>query len=132
MIVGAFAALYSTVITFLDGSSRATSQILPMVLDDEDAVNEERFRRGMIAVQALVAITLIAILGVNPVTFVVWIAAAIAVVGVFFYPANWYVVEKNLPEPFRPSRAWHVYYAGSLLVVIVFGFMGAAVRLGFI
>jgi Na+/pantothenate symporter len=132
MIVGAFAALYSTVITLIDGSTRAASQILPMALGEEDAVDEERFRRGMIVVQALVAITLIAVLGLSPVTFIVWIAAALAVVEVFFYPANWYVVEKNLPEPFRPSRAWHVYYAGSLVLVIAFGLMGAAVRLGFI
>jgi len=132
MIVGAFAALYSTVITLIDGSTRAASQILPMALGEEDAVDEERFRRRMIVVQALVAITLIAVLGLSPVTFIVWIAAALAVVEVFFYPANWYVVEKNLPEPFRPSRVWHVYYAGSLVLVIAFGLMGAAVRLGFI
>lgn len=132
MIIGAFAALYSTVITLIDGSSRAASEILPMALEREGEFPEEQFRKGMIVVQALVAITIIAVLGISPVTFIVWIAAALAVVEVFFYPANWYVVENNLPERFTPSTKWHAYYVISLLFVIAFGIMGAAVRLGFI
>ena len=132
MIVGAFAALYSTVITLIDGSTRAAARILPMALDDETAVDRRRFRRGLIVVQALVAIGLIAVLGLSPVTFIVWIAATLAVVEVFFYPANWYVVERNLPDRFRPSRRWQAYYAISLVFVLVFGGMGAATQLGVI
>jgi len=129
MVIGAFAALYSTVITLIDGSSRAASQILPMALEDDEAVDQELFRKGMIGAQALVAITIIAILGVSPVSFIVWIAATLAVVEVFFYPANWYVVENNLPEPFRPSRTWHVYYVVTIALVVLFGIMGAATQL---
>lgn len=132
MIIGAFAALYSTVITLIDGSSRAASQIIPMALENGDDFPQEKFRRGMIIVQALVAVTIIVILGLSPVTFIVWIAATLAVVEVFFYPANWYVVEHNLPERFTPSRKWHIYYVVSLIFVIIFGIMGAATQLGFI
>lgn len=128
MIVGSFAALYSTVVTLIDGSTRAASNIIPMALES-DSFDSERFRKGMIVGQALVAIGIIAVLGLSPVTFIVWIAAALAVTEIFFYPANWYVVEKNLPEPFTPSRRWHAYYVVSLAFVLLFGAMGAAVRL---
>jgi len=131
VIAGAFAALYSTVITLMDGSSRATSEILPMALETDD-FPQEKFRKGMVAVQGLIAIAIVVGVGPGAVSAVVWIAATLAVVEIFFYPANWYVVEKNLPEKFTPSRAWHVFYVVSLVFVVVFGIMGAATQLGYI
>ncbi len=131
MLVGAFAALYSTVITLLDGSARATGDILPMALEDE-SIDSERVRKLVVVGVVVVSSATVVALGEVPVTLLLYVAAILAVTEIFFYPANWYVVEKNLPEPFRPSRAWHVYYVVSLVLVLIFGAMGAAVRLGFI
>ena len=131
MLVGAFAALYSTVITLLDGAARATGDILPMALED-DSVDSERVRKLVVAGVVVVSSATVVALGDVPVTLLLYVAAILAVTEIFFYPANWYVVEKNLPEPFRPSRVWHVYYVVSLVLVLVFGAMGAALRLGFI
>ncbi len=131
MLLGGFAALYSTVITLLDGAARATGDILPMALENDD-IDSERVRKlvvlGVVAVSSAMVVTL----GEVPVTLLLYVAAVLAVTEIFFYPANWYVVEKNLPEPFRPSRAWHAYYVVSLALVLLFGAMGAAVRLGMI
>jgi len=131
VIIGAFAALYSTVITLLDGASRATADILPMALDRDD-LDSERIRKIVVAGIALGCIVPVVVLGALPVTFVVWIAAILAVTEIFFYPANWYIVENHLPEPFRPSAAWRAYYVLSLALVVVFGGMGAAYQLGLI
>lgn len=124
MLVGAFAALYSTVITLLDGASRATSDILPMALE-ERTVDTELVRRTVIAGMALGSVVPLILIGELPVTLIVWIAAILAMVEVFFYPANWYVVEKNLPEAFRPSTTWKVYYVVAIALVFLFGVMGA-------
>ena len=124
IIVGGFAALYSTVITLIDGASRATGDILPMALDDR-TVDRELVRRAVIVVIVVVASGMVLALGNVPVTFVVTIAAILAVTEILFYPANWYVVKKNLPEAFHPSRRWVAYYAISLVAVLVFGIMGA-------
>jgi uncharacterized membrane protein len=56
----------------------------------------------------------------------------LAVTEIAFHPANWYIVRKNLPEAFHPSRTWTVYYVFSLLAVLAFGVMGAAVRLNLV
>jgi len=128
MMVGAFAALYSTVITLLDGASRATSDILPMAMENE-SMDGERVRRAVLTLIVLVSSVTVLILGNIPVTFIVTIAAILAITEILFYPANWYVVKKNLPEPFQPSTAWVAYYVLSLIAVLIFGAMGAAVRL---
>ncbi|RAW45326.1 divalent metal cation transporter [Halorubrum sp. 48-1-W] len=124
MLLGAFAALYSTVITLLDGASRATSDILPMALEGR-TVDTELVRRTVIAGMALGSVVPLILIGELPVTLIVWIAAILAMVEVFFYPANWYVVEKNLPEAFRPSTTWKVYYVVAIALVFLFGVMGA-------
>ncbi|PCR92696.1 Nramp family divalent metal transporter [Natrinema ejinorense] len=131
MLLGGFAALYSTVITLLDGAARATGDILPMALENDD-IDSERVRKLVVVGVVAVSSAMVIALGEVPVTLLLYVAAVLAVTEIFFYPANWYVVEKNLPEPFRPSRAWHAYYVVSLLLVLVFGAMGAAVRLGFL
>lgn len=131
MLFGGFAALYSTVITLIDGASRATADILPMALEDEE-MDGERIRKAVVIGVVGVSSVMVLTLGNVPVTLVVFVAAILAVTEIFFYPANWYVVERTLPEPFRPSRRWHAYYVVSLVLVFIFGLMGAAVRLGFI
>jgi hypothetical protein len=133
VIAGGFAALYSTVITLLDGGSRATSDILPLALADADVdVNAELVRRVVVVGMAAGSVLPVVIIGDLPVTLVVWIAAILAVTEVFFYPANWFVVERNLPEPFRPSRTWKAYYVVTVLLVIGFGVMGALETFGVI
>ena len=129
MIVGAFAALYSTVITLLDGASRAVGDVLPMAMDDE-SMDTELIRRAVLSLIVVVSSASVLVLGNIPVTFVVYIAALLAVTEILFYPANWYVVTNNLPEEFHPSTAWNAYYVCSLVAVLLFGAMGAAVRLG--
>lgn len=129
MLLGGFAALYSTVITLLDGAARATGDILPMALENED-IDSERVRKLVVLGVVAVSSAMVVALGEVPLTLLLYVAAVLAVTEIFFYPANWYVVEKNLPEPFRPSRAWHAYYVVSLVLVLIFGAMGAAVRLG--
>ncbi|SEV85952.1 Nramp family divalent metal transporter [Natrinema salifodinae] len=131
MLLGGFAALYSTVITLLDGSARATGDILPLALENDD-IDSERVRKLVVLGVVVGSSAMVVALGEVPVTLLLYVAALLAVTEIFFYPANWYVVEKNLPEPFRPSRAWHAYYVVSLVLVLVFGAMGAAVRLGLI
>ncbi|WP_408960136.1 Nramp family divalent metal transporter [Natrinema sp. 74] len=131
MLLGGFAALYSTVITLLDGAARATGDILPMALENDD-IDSERIRKLVVLGVVAVSSAMVVALGEVPVTLLLFVAAVLAVTEIFFYPANWYVVEKNLPEPFRPSRAWHAYYVVSLALVLLFGAMGAAVRLGVI
>lgn len=128
MMIGAIAALYSTVITLLDGASRAVGDILPMALEDE-SLDSDRIRRAVVVMIVVASSAAVLSLGNIPVTFIVFVAAILAVTEIAFYPANWYVVKKNLPEAFHPSRAWTVYYAFSLLAVLAFGVMGAAVRL---
>ncbi len=131
MVLGAFAALYSTVITLLDGAARATGDVLPMALDRPE-LDSERIRKlvvvGIVAVSCGVVVTL----GTVPVTFLIWISAILAVTEILFYPANWYVVRENLPEQFQPSRAWVAYYTVSLVVVLAFGIMGAASEFGYV
>ncbi|RZH69530.1 Nramp family divalent metal transporter [Natrinema altunense] len=131
MLLGGFAALYSTVITLLDGAARATGDILPMALENDD-IDSERVRKLVVVGVVTVSSAMVLALGEVPVTLLLSVAAVLAVTEIVFYPANWYVVEKNLPDPFRPSRAWHAYYVVSLLLVLLFGVMGAAVRLGVI
>ena len=128
MIIGAFAALYSTVITLLDGASRATSDVLPMAMERD--VDGELVRRVVLAMMVIVSSVTVLSLGNVPVTFVVAIAAILAVTEILFYPANWYVVKENLPEPFQPSTKWVVYYTLSLAVVVVFGFLGVVDQFG--
>lgn len=124
IIVGGFAALYSTVITLIDGASRATSDIVPMATEREN-IDTELIRRAVILLFVVVSSGVVLALGNIPVTFVVAIAAILAMTEILFYPANWYVVKENLPEAFHPSKKWVIYYSVSLVIVVVFGIMGA-------
>jgi uncharacterized membrane protein len=126
MIIGAFAALFSTVITLMDGVSRAVADIVPHV--SKQSVNGDRLRRGVIAGQLLAGLSLTLLIGVNPVSLIVAVIVVIAILEVYIYPANWYVVETTLPEPLRPSAGWRLYYALSLTVVVGFALVAAAVQ----
>ncbi len=129
IMIGAFAALYSTVITLLDGASRAVGDVLPMAMEDE-SMDSDLIRKVVLTIIVVVSSVTVLILGNVPVSFIVYIAAVLAVTEILFFPANWYVVKKNLPERFHPSTAWNVYYVFALIAVLIFGAMGAAVRLG--
>ncbi len=131
MALGAFAALYSTVITLLDGSARAVGDVLPMALDNDD-LDSEVIRKFVVVGVVVVSSAIVVAFGAVPVTFLVWIAAILAITEILFYPANWYVVREHLPEPFQPSTTWTVYYVLSLIAVLVFGLMGAASEFGYV
>ncbi|PSQ22860.1 NRAMP family Mn2+/Fe2+ transporter [Halobacteriales archaeon QS_8_65_32] len=131
MVVGGFAAVFSTVIALLDGASRASSEVLSVVLDREfDDDGERRVRRALVAAIALGGIVPVLAFGALPVTFALVITLTVAVVEVFYYPANWYIVERDLPDPLRPSAGWRAYYAVSILLVVLFGLAAAASELG--
>ena len=131
MLICAFAALYSTVITLLDGASRATADILPLALENDD-LDSERIRKAVVLWMGIGSLVPIAVIGDLPVTLILWISVILVIFEVFFYPANWYVVEKRLPEAFRPSTKWKLYYAITIVVVFIFALMGAAAELGLI
>lgn len=127
MTVGAFAALYSTVITLMDGVSRAISTIIPQVTT-YNKESTEQIRKSVIIGQLIVGILLTLLVGVNPVSFVLYIIVTITVVEIYIYPANWYIVETTLPTALRPSTAWRLYYGLSFSVVVCFGLIAAAVQ----
>lgn len=126
MIIGAFAALFSTVITLMDGVSRAVADIVPHI--SKRSVDHDRLRRSVIVGQLLAGLTLTLLIGVNPVSLIVAVVVVIAILEVYIYPANWYIVETTLPEPLRPSTGWRLYYALSLMVVVGFALVAAAVQ----
>lgn len=130
LAIGAFAALYSTIITVLDGASRVNADVLSLVLERD--VDEGRWRRIFVLYMGLASLLPILVIGQLPVTLVVFSAALMAILQIFFYFANYYVVRKHLPEAFQPTRTQTVYYAVSIGLVIVFGIMGAMGRLGLV
>ncbi|MFB6110717.1 MAG: Nramp family divalent metal transporter [Halodesulfurarchaeum sp.] len=130
IVAGAFAALYSTVITVTDGAARVNADTLPLVLDRE--MNTERLRRGFILLMGAASIIPILVIGKLPVTLMVFSAALMAILQVFFYLANYYVVREHLPEAYQPSSAKRVYYAITILLVIGFGLMGGLSKLGLV
>ena len=130
LVVGAFAALYSTVITVLDGAARVNADILPLVLERDMDTN--RLRQGFILLMGLASILPILAIGQLPVTLVVFSAALMAILQVFFYFANYYIVKLHLPEAFQPTARQKVYYAVTMGLVVVFGIMGAMGRLGLV
>ncbi|MFW5919863.1 MAG: Nramp family divalent metal transporter [Halanaeroarchaeum sp.] len=130
LTIGAFAALYSTVITVLDGASRVNADVLSLVLDRD--VNESRWRRIFVLYMGFASLLPLLLIGQLPVTLVVFSAALMAILQVFFYFANYYIVRKDLPEPFQPTSTQKIYYAVSIGLVVVFGIMGAMGRLGLV
>lgn len=130
IVVGAFAALYSTVITVMDGAARVNADVLSLVLERD--VDTERYRRLFILVMGTASIIPILVIGELPITLVIFSAALMAILQVFFYIANYYIVREHLPEPFQPTTWQHVYYVVTIVLVIGFGIMGAMGRLGLV
>lgn len=130
MMIGAFAALYSTVITLLDGAPRVASDILPLVLPHH--VDRERTRKLFVVAMALVSIVPVLVIGQLPITLVVGAAVMIASLQFFYYLANYYIVREHLPARFRPGTGAKIYYAIATVLVFAFGLLGAAARLGFV
>ncbi|MFB6153139.1 MAG: Nramp family divalent metal transporter [Halodesulfurarchaeum sp.] len=130
LVIGAFAALYSTVITVIDGAARVNADILPMVLERD--MDTDRLRQGFILLMGVASIVPILVIGQLPVTLVVFSAALMAILQVFFYFANYYIVRRHLPEPFQPTTAQKIYYAVTMGLVVIFGIMGAMGRVGLV
>ena len=128
--VGAFAALYSTVITVLDGASRVDSDLLPLVL--ERPMNTETWRRIILVVMGVASILPILIIGQLPVTLLVFSAALMSILQIFFYFANYFIVRRHLPARFQPKTSARVYYWIAIVLVVAFGVVGALGRLGLV
>src|SRR5699024_6300259 len=119
-----------TVITLLDGTPRVASDIFPLVLERE--IDTERTRKALVVAMAALSFVPILAIGSLPVTLVVGAAVMVSVFQFFYYVANYYIVRKHLPERFQPGTGAKAYYALATLLVIAFGLLGAAARLGFI
>ena len=130
MIVGAFAALYSTVITLLDGAPRVASDILPLVLERE--MDTERVRKTLVILMAVISFVPLLVIGSLPVTLVVGAAIMVSIFQFFYYIANYYIVREHLPAKFQPGSGAKAYYAVATLLVIVFGLLGAGAQLGLV
>jgi Mn2+/Fe2+ NRAMP family transporter len=128
--VGAFAALYSTVITVLDGASRVDADLLPLVL--ERPMNTENVRRILLLVMGAASILPILIIGQLPVTLLIFSAALMSILQIFFYFANYFIVRRHLPKRFQPGRRARAYYWVSIVIVVLFGAVGALGRLGLV
>jgi Mn2+/Fe2+ NRAMP family transporter len=130
ILVGAFAALYSTVITVLDGASRVDADLLPLVL--ERPMNTENVRRILLLVMGAASILPILIIGQLPVTLLIFSAALMSILQIFFYFANYFIVRRHLPKRFQPGRRTRAYYWVSIVIVVLFGAVGALGRLGLV
>ncbi|MFW6384019.1 MAG: Nramp family divalent metal transporter [Halodesulfurarchaeum sp.] len=130
VVAGAFAALFSTVVTVTDGAARVNADTLPLVLERE--MDTERLRRGFILLMAAGSIVPVLVVGQLPITLVIFSAALMAILQVFFYVANYYIVREHLPAAFQPGPARKVYYAVTIVLVAIFGVMGAMSRLGLV
>jgi len=130
VIAGAFAALFSTVITVTDGAARVNADTLPLILERE--MNTDRLRIGFIVLMGAASIIPILIIGQLPITLLVFSAALMAILQVFFYFANYYIVREHLPAAFQPDRRRKLYYAISMALVAGFGIMGGLGRLGLV
>ncbi len=130
VVAGAFAALFSTVITVMDGAARVNADTLPLVLERD--MDTDRLRRGFILLMGIASIVPILLIGQLPVTLMVFSAALMAILQVFFYFANYYIVREHLPAAFQPDTAHKVYYLVTMVMVAAFGVMGGLSRLGMI
>ncbi|MBS3761607.1 Nramp family divalent metal transporter [Halodesulfurarchaeum sp.] len=130
VVAGAFAALFSTVVTVIDGAARVNADTLPLVLERE--MDTDRLRLGFILLMGTASIIPILVIGQLPVTLMVFSAALMAILQVFFYFANYYIVRKHLPAAFQPDRVHTVYYIATMVLVAGFGVMGGLSRLGLV
>lgn len=130
MLLGAFAAFWSSVITALDGGSRVVTRGLQINLDRD--LDQKRWERILIVLFVLASAIPIIIVGGLPVTLVVMLGTVLIISEAFIYPANFYIVRRDLPEAFQPGSVKTAYYVAGILIMIAFGVIGAANELGFL
>lgn len=130
MLIGAVAALLSTVIGNIDATARVCADILGMVR--EDIEDTERWRKGLVVLISVASIAPVLFIGNFPVVLVTFSAALIGVFQVFFYVANYYIVRENLPEQYQPSNARKLYYVVGFVVIALFGLLGALNNFGIV
>ncbi|OKY77274.1 MAG: Mn2+ and Fe2+ transporter of the NRAMP family [Candidatus Methanohalarchaeum thermophilum] len=126
--IAAFAALYSTVLTVLDGASRVASDIIPMI--KETKTNTEKWRKTFIILMPLASIIPVLSFGELPVVITTFSAGLMAIFGPFFYFANYYIVKKHLPKKFHPTKKRTTFYITCMIITIFFGIIGAIGKLG--
>lgn len=127
VIIGALAALWSTVITALDGGSRAILKILDE-MNVSPGHNQER--RILVVVLAVLSALPVMIVGQVPVTLVVLLGVLGLVLEVYIYPANLYLVLNKVPEKHRPSRQTIILYLTAIGIFALFAILGAAEQAG--
>lgn len=129
VIIGALAALWSTVITALDGGSRAILKILDE-MNVSPGHNQER--RILVVVLAVLSALPVIIVGQVPVTLVVLLGVLGLVLEVYIYPANLYLVLNKVPEKHRPSRQTIILYLTAIGIFALFAILGAAEQAGIV
>ncbi|MCF7937662.1 MAG: Nramp family divalent metal transporter [Spirochaetales bacterium] len=130
IIIGAIAALYSTIVTVLDGASRVDADLLPLVLEKE--MDKEKTRKILAVIMVAASILPILIIGQLPITLLVFSAALMSILQIFFYFANYFIVKKHLPQRFQPRIGGKIYLFVSIGIVVFFGIIGAMGRLGLV
>jgi Mn2+/Fe2+ NRAMP family transporter len=130
MMIGALAALYSTVIGNIDATARVCSDILGMVR--EDVEDTERWRKILVVLISVFSVFPVLLIGDFPVVLVTFSAALIGVFQVFFYVSNYYLVRENLPEEFQPSSTRKAYYYAGFVLIALFGLLGALNNFGIV
>ena len=128
MLVGGFAALYSTVLTVLDGSARVCTDVLKMLASEGTVPGWTR--NAVLLYMFTVSAIPVLLLGSMPVTLLMWSAALMAVLQVFFFIANYYIVRTHLPDELQPGTLLRYYYLFSIVCVVLFGCIGAIGKLG--
>ncbi len=127
MMIGGLAALLSTVLTVLDGSTRVCSDVLDLLFPDTNVPDWTRYPILLYFAAASTLPVLIA--GALPVTLIVFSAALMAVLQIFFFAANYYIVRTRLPKLMKPGPVTDRLYLLSLALVVLFGCMGAIGKL---
>lgn len=132
VVLGSFAALYSTVLTIYDGAVRALLELLECLFGGTVKKYRRRLRQGIVVWFFLVATLPVVLMGPGVVSFVVWISAVTAITEVVYYPANWYLVRTRVPAEFQPPEGFGVFHLVSVLFVTGAGILAALVRFGLI
>lgn len=125
VLIGAFAALWSTVIAGIDGGSRASVNLLNTLISGRE-FEMETWRR-IIAIGFAVASAIpILLVGTLPVTLVVVLGTTLLIIEIFIYPANLYLVRTQIPEAYQPSSIHMVYYVVAIVIMVILAIIGAA------
>ena len=140
VIIGAFAALWSTVIAQLDGGSRVVLELVDELSKNSSILGSvvggvpttERANKIVVVLFLIASMIPVIAVGGVPVTLVIMFGLSLIILEVFVYPANLYIVKNDLPEKFQPSTKKVQYYLIAIGLMVLFGILGAAGQLGFI